>query len=228
MRFTPSQSGVADLLPGIVFSELSEEYQRAEAQPLASLPREIRSQDARFQYQAHYRLLGDSASAFVGDQVAGLNQGPPYEGWARLLPRVESLLGVLRRSGLVSRVERYSIKFTNVLEASGGDRLAMLRFKVSLADFHLGEAGMTFRTELNDERLGRIIQIIPQATVSNPRSAPAEGLLVALDCIRNKPESDFLESPRRGLEEVHTELKRLFFGMLTPDTLASLGPSYDS
>lgn len=227
LRFRPTREDAVDLLPGILFSALGDRYGRSEATPLASLPRAIRSQDSKLWYQAHYRLLGENGGVFVGDRVAGLNHGPPYDGWSTFLPQIEALLEVISRNEIIEHLERYSMKFTNVLMGEPGRRLDLLDFEVELADYELAEAGMSFRTELKDDRLIRIIEIVPAATINNPRTKPIDGLLLSLDCINPSPEDGFLTSPQAGLEEVHTELKSLFFSIITNDTLESLGPEYD-
>ena len=226
IRFTPAQQGAAELLPGVIFTHLGKKYGRSVATPVASLPQEIRGKDPRFRYQAHYRLVGDGASVFVGEEVAGLNQGPPYEGSAELFPRLKELIQVLKDSGLIDSVDRFSMKFMNVLPGPEGSRLDQLNFDMTLADFALAEAGMDIRAELNDEKYHRIIQIAPQATVQHPEEEPVTGLMLSLDCIKDDPPDDFLANPTEPVEEIHVELKRLFFSIITDKTLELLGPEY--
>lgn len=227
LRFTPTKQGVAELLPGVISAQLGERYGRSVATPVASMPPEIRYTDPRLKNQIHYRITGDDALIFVGEEIAGVNQGPPYEGWSGLSPRIEEFIRVLKDSGLIETVDRFSMKFSNLFPHRQGNRLDQLNFEVSLADFVLTEPGMNFRVELSDEKFTRIIQIAPETVIGKPEKDTVEGLLLALDCIQTNPPDDFLLRPSEALEDLHVELKRMFFSIITVETLKELGPEYE-
>jgi uncharacterized protein (TIGR04255 family) len=210
-----------------LFARLGQKYARSEATPIASIPPQIRDNDSNLRYQPHYKLFSDEgATILLGNRAAGVSVGPPYEGWEAFRPRVEEFLAVVKESGFVRTVERLSIKFVNVLEAPENKQLELLSFAVELGGIKAPEFGLRFRTEINDERFIRIIEIATNATVQLPSGQKKTGLLLSLDCIRLLRGEDFWPTTRHGLEELHVELKQLFFGLITQTTLATLQPSY--
>ena len=226
-RFTPAQSSVAQLLPGLIFSKLSGKYDRSEATPVASIPPEIRAKHSDLRYQAQHRLSGERASVFIGDRVAGVSITRPYEGWRRFRPRILEFLEVLQTSKLVERGERFSIKFVNIIPSAPGQQLALLNLRLEVGGIGAPENGFRFRTEINDETYIRIIQIVTNAETDISSQEKISGLLLSLDCIRVLRNEDFWQEHPSGIDQVHDQLKHLFFGLITEKTLESLEPSYD-
>lgn len=226
LRFTPAQTGVGELLPGVLFSELRSEYPTSRKLPLAAIAAEIREQDEGLRYQPIHRLAGEEATVVVGDRMIGLAKPAPYDGWVSFHGRVMRLLdAVAGVADLLETVERFSLKVTNVIPKREGLRqLQLIRFEGSLAESVIPETGFRFRTELNDEHFHRIVNLSPDAVVQRPEGRQ-EGLLVQLDVIGFEPER-FLDSPEEHLEKVHTHSKSLFFQLITQDTLEYLQPEY--
>ncbi len=226
IRFAPSRAGVADLLPGLVFSKLGTTYHRSEAQPLASLPAEFRSMQPELRYQAQYRLSGETASIFVGEAVAGIGLVSPYEGWQSFRPRILELLNTLRESNLLKVIERASLKYVNLFPTSGPDQLAKLRLSVLVAGSPAPEVGFKLRVELNDAKFIRIVEIAPNVRLQSPQRRAKAGLLVDIDCITVAVQ-DFWSHQETVLEGLHSEAKRVFFELVAPEALKELGPHYE-
>jgi uncharacterized protein (TIGR04255 family) len=228
LRFAPRTDAIVGLLPGILFAELGSDYARSETLPLASLPAQFRASDPNLRYQQQIRLTGKSSSIFVGDQVAGISVMAPYPGWDHFWPRIEQLIGVLRKSNLVARTERASLKSVNLLPSSPGQNpLTTLNLSVQLAGHDVPHMGFALRTELNDERFLRIVEIAGQATLNLPGMASRAGTLLSIDCIRSIPdERAFWDSAPKFVGEIHVELRELFFRLISEETLQSFKPIY--
>ena len=229
IRFNPAQPAVAQLLPGLVFAKLGGKYGRAEATPIASIPPQVREIDPNLRYQAEYRVSGETAAVFMGDRVAGVSVPAPYEGWQNFRPRVLEFLELLQGSQLVRAVERFSLKFTNVIPAPPEPQrqLDLLNLKVEIGGIKPNENGFRFRTEINDERIIRIVELATNAEVQI-LGGKASGLLLSLDCIRQIGGEEFWPNHLKSIDDLHVQLKELFFGLITENTLQSLGPVYEA
>jgi len=227
VRFNSPASPVADPLPGVIFSSLGQDYKSSEILPLASLPKEFRSQDPNFQFAATQRIAGPEAVVFFGDNVIGLAKSLPYMGWSDFRARICAFVGVVQKSGLISEVARYSLKAVNVIPTSKIRQLDHLAIDVTLAGTPAMDSGFHLRTELNDTDFLRIVEITPNITVSTANHSQHSGLRVVIDCIRPcSPRQDYWADVVSGLDALHEEQKRLFFQLLTPDTIAALEPEY--
>lgn len=226
-RFKPARPSVAQLLPGLIFAHLHDKYGRSEATPFASIPSKIREIDPNLRYQADYRLSGDRASISIGEHVAGLNVTAPYEGWARFRSRVLEFLKIVQDSHLVDKVERFSIKFVNIIPAPPGTQLDLLNLRVEIGGIRPPEDGFKLRTEINDNTYIRIVELATNAGAHLPSGEDRSGLLLVGDCIRTLKGEDFWSIHADGIDQLHLEAKQLFFGLITQKTLESLEPSYE-
>lgn len=225
VRFEPAKEGTGQLLPGLFFAKLGTRYARSEATPLASIPAQMREQDRSLRYQFQYRLLGDSAAISVGDRSAGVSASPPYQGWEFFRPRIEEFLTVLRESGLVKRLERFSLKFVNVVDVPADPQLSLLNLDLRLGGITAPDDGFHLRTELRDAHLIRIVDIQPKTTAKLPSGETRSGLLLSVDCIKASSSGSMDELTPEAIEQVHQDLKQIFFGLITPTTLSALDPT---
>lgn len=225
IRFEPSKGDISQLLPGLFYAKLGSDYTRSETLPLSGIPPEFRSQDRSLQYQYLWRLIGPSAAISVGDRCAGVSSLPPYQGWSSFLPRITAFLEVLRESALVTRLERYSLKFVNVLTVPTASQLDLVNLEILIGGNVPSPTGFHLRTEMNDENAVRIVEIIPHASVKVHSGDTKNGLLVSIDCIRAVTSGEFSELTPSAMERMHHDLKEVFFGLLKPATLQALEPT---
>jgi uncharacterized protein (TIGR04255 family) len=226
LRFKPAQVSIAQLLPGLVFAKLGSRYGRSEATPVASIPPQLRDMDPNLRYQAQYRLSGERSSIFLGERVAGVSMTAPYEGWHHFRPRILEFLEIVRGSGLVETVERFSIKAINIVPTLGA-QLDLLNLHLEIGGIKPPENGFHLRAEVNDDTFLRIIEISTNASAKLPSGETTSGLLLSLDCVRPMRNEDFWSIQETSIDEVHEQLKELFFGLINQQSLESLGPSYE-
>jgi uncharacterized protein (TIGR04255 family) len=229
VRFTPLVDSVVGILPGFLFSRLSKQYSKHETLPLASLPPALRAQTPELRYTQQIRLLSEDVfSLFVGDCVVGVSAVEPYPGWEAFRPRILEVATVLRESGMIKVVERISFKYVNILPLAKGEQLRGLNVSVTVSGDPVPEEGFRMRTEHNDRKYTRIIEIVTNASVERRSGERSEGLLVSQDAITPLPAASGADNLRSDLvEAVHEEAKGMFFRLITPETLTSLGPEYE-
>jgi uncharacterized protein (TIGR04255 family) len=228
VRFQPYQDSVVPLLPGILFTRLSRQYPKHVAFPLASLPQALKDQQPELRYTQQIRLQSEGVfSLFVGDRVAGASALTPYPGWEEFEPKIREFITVLRESHLIRFVERASFKYVNVLQLPPGQQLRALQASVTVAGEPATEAGFRLRTEHNDRTYKRVSDVATNVTLARTNGSQSHGLLISLDAVRDLPEGAGSDELTPELANaVHVEAKKLFFRLITRETLDSLGPEY--
>jgi len=229
VRFAPKLDSVVGMLPGLLFSRLSKQYSKHENLPLASMPKELPAQTPEIRYIAQIRLISEDVfSLFVGDCVAGVSAVAPYPGWATFRIQILEFIAVLRESGMIKLVERASFKYVNIHPLPRGKQLQALNVSVSVSGEPALEEGFRLRTEHSDSAYKRIVEIVTNAIVGQKNGARREGVMVAQDAVLPLPAGAGAEQLTSELvEAVHLEAKKLFFRLITSETLKSLGPEYE-
>ena len=226
VRFQLQKDSIS-LFPSLVLKELGNEYGRSEVSAIASIPREIRENDPNLRYQPQYVFRGEAgASVSIGERVASVIVLAPYEGWSNFRLRINNFVSVLQDSQFVQRVERFSLKFLNLLEAPENQQLNLIHLTAQLGGMKVPERGFRLRTEVTDDKALRIVEIVTNAEATVPGVGKKTGLLVSLDCIKELTNDDFWSTRDERIEEVHWDLKQLFFGIIKEETLVRLRPIY--
>jgi len=225
IRFEPVKEAVADLLPGMLYQALGASYPDSASLPVANVPREIRNADPSLRYVAAHRLVRSDGHIFVGDRVVGVGKTAPYQGWDDFRKRIDDLVYALKKTPFIARVERFSIKSLNLLEVPQGAQLSHLNLNVTVAGTAVSEMGFTLRTEFVQDPDITILQIATNATHTQG-AVSKSGVLVDIDTIKLIKESDFWDAIERQIDQVHIRAKQMFFSLLTPETIDSLGPDY--
>ena len=136
IRFEPSTPAAGDLLPGLLYSALKSDYPEVMSLPMANVPRAVREKTPDLHYQPSHSLRGSTLSVQIGDRGISLH-AMEYPGWTRFKGKLESLIEAVKGTGLAKRVERFSFKYVNLLEASSSEKqLSFINMKVEM----IGEA----------------------------------------------------------------------------------------
>ena len=220
---------VSDLLPGMLFTKLRESYPQLENLPVSHIPAEIRKTDLNLLFKPTRQLTGKKFSISIGDNVLSVSCTRPYVGWSEFKPKIFEVLELVRETGIVQRVGRVSVKYINLIPAQmGGKNLASLKASVQLGNFNLVDHGCTIRTDILENKINSIIQIISDATVELVTTKEKiSGLLLDIDSIYDCKNINFWDNYRRLIEDVRKQEKEIFFGLLTPETLNTLEPIWE-
>lgn len=227
IRFTGAKSPVADLLPGMLFSSFASKYGTGVRLPIADIPTPIVEHDPNLRYAPKIRLDGDNRAIQIGDRVVSLNQRRPYSGWAKFSADIRELAEAVQKTGLVSRLERFSLKYIDLIELEKPVGLAHLNLSLKMGEYELAAKPVHLRTEIKENDLIHIIQVVSPAEVIMPGTgSPLKGVLVDIDSIRPMADGESWDVLYRKLDEVHASCKRIFFNILKPETIEALEPEY--
>ena len=113
IRFT-AKLALSNILPGILFSKLG--CENIEPTPHAQIPEQIRRADPNLKYLPLVALKWQRYQVLVGDSSVVLSCDIPYLGWTDFRTHILSLINELEQTKLISEVERYSLKYVDVIE----------------------------------------------------------------------------------------------------------------
>lgn len=229
VRFTGKRASVGDVLPGIVFKELGGKYPEAVRLGAAEIPRVVAEQDPKLRYVPRIRLEGDNQSIQIGEQVVSLSCRRPYPGWCEFSASIRELIGILRASELIGAVQRFSLRYIDLIELGDPPSLDWLVLHVQLGQRAVTSQPVQLRTEIREDELLHIVQIITPAEVSIPgQDRRMRGVLVDIDSIWALKPTESWNAIVDRLDSVHSSSKRLFFELLTKDALSRLEPEYET
>jgi len=229
IRFTGAKSPVADLLPGMLFKKLFPgKYGKASKLPVADIPAPVVEHDPNLRYVPKIRFEGVNQTVQIGDRVVSLSRRRPYSGWATFSADIRELAQAVQETGLVDRLERFSLKYIDLIELETPVGLAHLNLSLKMGGDDLAAQPVLLRTEIKKNDLIHIIQIISPAEVALAETeARLKGVLVDIDSIRPMADGESWDVLYERLDEVHASCKKMFFNILKPETIEALEPEYE-
>lgn len=227
VRFKSSKLSVGDLLPGFIYKSLSHQYPDIIRLPVAELPAPIVEQDPSFKYAPRFRLTGTNQAIQVGGYSVSLSCRRPYSGWKTFSADILALIGVLKETGLIDHLERFSLKYLDLIELDQPPNLNCLNIEVKVGSHLITTLPLNLRTEIQEGSLVHVVQILsPAEAFLQGDSKKLTGVLLDIDTIRPIGESESWEVLGNHLDEAHAASKAIFFSLLTEKTLLNLEPQY--
>lgn len=229
IRFSGRNSSVADLLPGMLFKSFPDKYTKATKLPAADMPAPLIECDPSALYAPQIQLAGAANQAIqIGDRALSLSCRRPYSGWNRFAADIVEIANAVQETGLVDRLERFSLKYIDLIELEKPEGLALLDLDLKMGGHQLASKPVQLRTEIYEKDLIHIIQIISPAQVGLPGTDERlKGVLVDIDTIKFITEDASWGVLYQKLDDVHASCKRMFFSMLKPETIESLEPVFE-
>jgi uncharacterized protein (TIGR04255 family) len=229
MRFQSSNAALSDLLPGIFFAEFKGSFPRVLRLPVSELPRQLQQADPELKYAPRQGIANDTFQILFGDFVLQISNRRPYKGWAEFKPMILSVLGVLESGNLIKKVERFSLKYTNVIEAKDvrdiKEQSSFIRLRAELGGHDLTSQLTVIRTEVHTRGYINIVEVAPTTKIRTSKDAQISGLMVSVDTIHDDPPG-FFTNRESLLDAAHDMEKEIYFDILTQETIDRHGPVY--
>lgn len=227
MRFAVAPERGVELLPAVMLAALGGDFPRIEQMPLGTLPKEIREKSPELQHAAVFKLQGDNEAVLLGDRVVSFNATRPYPGWSKFRGRAMQVALALRESGHIANLDRYSLKYVNVIDSSNSaDPTAPFNLRVEVKSCELSSNGFRLRFETKIKGFLNIVEFTSGVT-STVGKEKLHGTMIALDTIMESADKAFWDGLEQRLNATHDVLEAIFFELLTSETLDAMGPSYD-
>ena len=226
-----SQIDLHTVLPGVLLTKLG--LSKFEQLPGTFVPSAIRSQDplgvfnsqlVRAQWGDYYITIG-TRNVVIGPKL-------PYHGWHDFKKHILEVFNVVLELGIHDAIDRYSIKYTNLIEGSDvAQQSAKLDWGVKIGPLSIQGEPTQLRVEIPDERFLTIVQINSGAAVEMIETKTVRtGCVVDVDTLCLKLDADFSrfgrELPER-LDAIRYRNKGVFFDCLTDSTIEEMGPTYE-
>lgn len=217
--------------PGLLFAQHPADVSELQQLPTAMIPEQVRAMQPELAFAPLVRMRFKGVLVMIGERSITVSNPAPYIGWAGFKPLIVEVFTVLLKSTLVRRVERYSLKYTNVLKANETpDSLGALAWSLSVGQLDLNKRATTLRTETLTDGLATIITLTGGVTVQAEGQAPVQGSLIDIDTVcQNNPQDaeGFVASMSSELDRVRRVNKEAFFECLTDEAIHALDPVYE-
>ena len=160
MRFAVAPGRGVQLLPGTMLAALGKEFPRIEQMPLGTLPKEMRDARPELQHAPVFRLQGENEAVLLGDGMTSFNTTRPYPGWSKFRSRAIQVASALKESGHVGNLDRYSLKYVNVIDSSkAAHPAAPFNVRIQANSFELSPNGFGLEIKTENQRLHEHHQI---------------------------------------------------------------------
>ncbi|MCP4185514.1 MAG: TIGR04255 family protein [Hyphomicrobiales bacterium] len=220
---------LGDILSGFLLHDFK---QGAKMNRLAAadIPYPLRKEDANLQFSPTQRVELEKFSILIGDRNIVVNCKLPYPKWPNFKPMILDVMERIAKVDLPGVVERYSIKYVNLIQApTHQEQIAKIDMVIKLGDLKVGDEQLTLQIHRKE---GDVVHILSIATGARGQidGSSVSGVLVDIDSIRNTNFPDFetfLTNLDDGLKELRQANKEKFFSCLTEATIQEMGPTYE-
>ena len=105
----------------------------------------------------------------------------PYSGWKIFSEDIRNLMEVLQGTKLLEKLERFSLKYLDLIELKQPPDLHCLNLDLKLAGHDTRPVQL--RSEIHENFLTHIVQIVSPAQVTMPGEPTISGVLLDIDTI---------------------------------------------
>lgn len=211
-------------MPGLLFAQIREKYPEQKDLPLAQLPEEMRRQDTALRILPLIQFLSDNFVIQLGPRVVSLATKPnSYPGWSAIEQELKWLLDRLKAAGFMGETERLSARY---IDFFAGDIFTGLRLALHVNDQPLRGTQTDVTTFLRRGSLSIRLQVTNGAIVAT-KDGPKSGSVLDVDAWFEPLDADLFGNGLTRFAEAHDAIKGLFFGLIKPELLAKLNPTYE-
>jgi uncharacterized protein (TIGR04255 family) len=227
MRFA-AKLPASSVFPGLLFAKLPGD-KTIERLPAAELPQQVRLADPNLRYAPLIRMDWRTFLILTSDQSVALACKSPYPGWSEFKPAIMSMTKILAEADIVQSVERFSLKYTDVVPSELGGPSSIVDFDLRIGPHEAAGSPFQIRAEISKNGLMHIVLVASSGIARFPDGSSRTGVMIDVDTIAMTSDMGlqaFLESLDGRIETVHTENKAMFFTCLRTEALEKLEPIY--
>ncbi|WP_080564287.1 TIGR04255 family protein [Achromobacter xylosoxidans] len=224
---------LAVVLPGVLLSGTVPGEVAVERLPIADIPEPVRQATPELRYQPTMRIRLKDASVALGDRVVVIGARGAYPGWTAFQRQISILLDRIQATSYVKAVERYSLKYVDLIEEISGQNYDdRVKLSILIGGERKVNGAYQLRGEIKEAPATHVLTVAAPATVQNPEIGfDKTGMVIDVDSIVTCDPPiqmvEFRENLSEWLTSLHDGNKRLFFSMLTDLAIDSMGPSYE-
>lgn len=206
---------------GVLFNLLKTDYPNAISLPFSQIPEDIRLTDPNLKYKPSHKVTDGNFSIFIGENVISFASPQIYPGWDKIYPKLIKFFNVLKKSSILTKVERFTLRYLNFFELDIVDKINL---KIEMMGTNYKSSNILFRTEIQKEEFVQVLQISNNVTLKN-NTINKKGSIIDISCVLISPENFLINYDL--IEKAHKIEKDLFFGLLTESYINTLNPTYE-
>jgi len=211
----------------VMLAALGKEFPRLEQMVVGTLPKEMRDARPELQHAPVFKMQGANEAVLLGDRVASFNATRPYPGWSKFRSRAIQVASALRDSGHVANLDRYSLKYVNVIDSSkAANPTVPFNLRVDANSCDISPNGFRLRFETRVNEFTNIVEYASNVTSTIGKES-LHGTMMTLDTIMEPADVGFWDELGNRLDATHDVLEGIFFELLTRETIEAMGPSYE-
>lgn len=230
LRFQSGTDMIEHLLSGIIFDKMAGQFAMPVRLAAADIPTAARVQQPILNYTPIFRFDGNNENRSYGIQISPravtLNCRKPYVGWKNFKLGIIKLAEVVRHSGLIGQIERFSLKYVDLIPSGGPDCLAPIDCALRLGPYNLGLSPLHLQSQIPDGDFVHVVTMLAPARVQMEQET-FDGLVVDIDTIFPAGGGNFWDEFSSRLDQAHASNHSIFFDILKQETINLLGPEYD-
>ena len=220
----------ADILPGILFHQLDPKP-TVKRLPTAEFPQQMRLNNPDLRYTPVQRLECADAVIAIGDRSFVIGCRLPYPKWPKFKREILFITKLIAEIGVVGKVERFSIKYVNLIEAPTlAEQIAKINLSIRFGSLEVTNNNVDMKVHHVEDGALHILTVVTGASGKMPDGREAHGVVVDIDSIRNIEPlafSDFVKELESDLEQLRLSNKTRFFDCLKQETIDEMGPVYE-
>jgi uncharacterized protein (TIGR04255 family) len=221
---------MSSLLPGLLFGQL-EGNKEISKLPAGEIPEPMRSMDPNLQYAPYISLSWGRFRVNIGDRSFSVSCLLPYPGWTEFKKAIEKINILVGHTDLLVRIERMSLKYTNVIPTSVGTAAEIADFDLRLGPKEAKNGLFHIRAEIQDGDIVHVVQLAPRGAATLGDGSMVEGTVFDIDSVQANSAAEaptqFFSHLAERVEALHLKTKTMFFSLLKPNTIEKLGATYD-
>lgn len=221
---------LGEVLPGFLFHELDPKP-IVKRLPAADIPQPMREMDPNLQFAPVSRLEWNDYFIATGDRNIVISCKLPYPGWEKFKAAILDITKRIAKVGLAGSVERYSLKYVNLIEASTlAEQISKIIMSITLGPIKVTADHVNLQVHHKEEEIIHILSVLVGATANLPTGKQVVGVVVDVDSIRTLKMPSFEEFSSRlapELEQLRQANKEKFFGCLTEKSILEMEPIYE-
>lgn len=210
-------------IPGLMAASLRGRYDKVTELPLTQLPETLRQQQAAFTYEPLLQYESPLFWIRLGPRMVSLtSRSFNYPGWNKFREELDWLWQAISLAGFIQEGERLSVRYVDFFEE---DIFSLVFLSAFVAEKPIRGLEQSY-TVVFPIRDATARLLLNNSAFLQDHVKVRRGSILDLDVWQSLSGSDISTAASAQVEHLHEAAKKLFFGLLKPDTLATLNPAY--
>ena len=202
----------SDVISGVFFGSVREEFPESQALSILELPKNIREADPYLKFNPHYQFSNSDFKLKIGPNNVVIESNSSYKGWATFSGTIKKIISKLDELKIVDKPIRLGLRYISKFNEKS---LKLLNLSLKIADNDIADENTSIRTEFSLDDFLCLLHIHNIPASNNNQME----IQVDIDVIKNinEKETNFM----KYFENAHQIEKKIFYNLATKKLLAN-------